>query len=249
MSTAQRKAREWQTREDLLVRVALTLIETSGFNALSLDKVASCSDYSRGTVYNHFESREDLILELGLRALAEQSRWLRHACAFDGSRRHKVLAMHLSYQAFARHQPVLFQCLMSAKAPPVLARASAARLARKSELEAAITAHIDHLVQEALAHGELALHPALPAFAVSFGNWALGLGLAMLRAGAQPSPSVARVPETDTLTLMLVSALLDGLGWPAAPGEPTEPATLAAYLEAHLSALAGATHHSMRIHV
>lgn len=249
MSTAQRKAKEWQTREDLLVHVALTLIETSGFNALSLDKVASCTDYSRGTIYNHFESREDLILELGLRALAEQSRWIRHACAFEGSNRHKVLAMHQAYQAFARHHPVLFQSLMSAKAPPVLARASTVRLTRKTELEASITGIIDKLIQDALNQGELKLHPALPAFAVSFGNWALGLGLAMLRAGASQSQSVSRVPESDAITLMLVSALLDGLGWSAAPEDQAQPLALVARLDAHLQTLMRGTPQSIRTQV
>lgn len=236
MSTATRKAKEWQSREDLFVQVALTLIDSSGFNALSLDKIASHADYSRGTVYNHFESREDLILELGLRALAEQTHWLQHACGFPGSNREKVLTMHLAYQVFASHKPVLFQSLVSAKAPPVLSRASADRLARKQELEAAITAIVDALIAKAIELGELKLAPHMPAFSVSFGNWALGLGLAMLRLGAPQSPSVARVPESEMVMLMLISALLDGLGW--ARDEPSvSPPALYARLNAHLAPL------------
>ena len=237
MATADRKAKEWQAREDLFVKVALTLIETNGFNALALDKIATHADYSRGTVYNHFESREDVILELGLRALAEQTRWIRHACAFPGSNREKVLAMHLAYQIFALHEPVLFQSLISAKAEPVLARASQARLARKLELEAGITAIVDKLIAEAIAQGELKLRAPMPAFAVSFGNWAIGLGLAMLRTGAQQSKAVSRVPESEAAALMLVSALLDGMGWASADQTTVLAPALLARLNAHLEPL------------
>lgn len=50
-----------QTRERLL-RAALELFARSGFHAIGLDAIIDAAGVSKQTLYNHFESKDDLVL-------------------------------------------------------------------------------------------------------------------------------------------------------------------------------------------
>lgn len=48
----------------LIIRSAERLVETNGADALSLDSIADSADIARATLFNHFHSREDLLIEV-----------------------------------------------------------------------------------------------------------------------------------------------------------------------------------------
>ena len=57
-------------REEELVDLAVVIINEQGFAGLSLEKLTAKSCYSKGTIYNHFSSKEDCLSALCIRAIS-----------------------------------------------------------------------------------------------------------------------------------------------------------------------------------
>lgn len=62
MSAVSRKLKEYSVREELLLDIAYEILENHGFDNLTLEKLAARSDFSKGTIYNHFSNKEDLFM-------------------------------------------------------------------------------------------------------------------------------------------------------------------------------------------
>lgn len=65
------KERQRQERQELILRVAADLLAERGYYEMSLDEIAARVGISKGTIYSHFASKEDLVvafLEQGMSA-------------------------------------------------------------------------------------------------------------------------------------------------------------------------------------
>ncbi len=63
-------------REVELVQLAKSLVQEQGFANLTMDKLTAASPYSKGTIYNHFCSKEDVILALCIHSLKSEAVFL-----------------------------------------------------------------------------------------------------------------------------------------------------------------------------
>ena len=68
--TSKRK-KSFIEREHEIMALAEQIMESDGFSALTMDKVVAGSSCSKGTVYNHFGSKEDLICGLCIKSMRE----------------------------------------------------------------------------------------------------------------------------------------------------------------------------------
>ena len=64
-----RKQREIQERTREILRVAKPILLAEGFQALTMDRVASRMEYAKGTIYGHFSNKEEIVLALALEAM------------------------------------------------------------------------------------------------------------------------------------------------------------------------------------
>ena len=64
MTPLTRKQREINEREQLILSTAQSMLHQHGYNYLTMDRVAETVEYSKGTIYNHFASKEDLVCSL-----------------------------------------------------------------------------------------------------------------------------------------------------------------------------------------
>lgn len=64
MSTAQRRAREIERREQSLLDAALALFDREDWQAVTVEAIAERAEYAKGTVYRHFASKDDLYARL-----------------------------------------------------------------------------------------------------------------------------------------------------------------------------------------
>ncbi|MEM9015773.1 MAG: helix-turn-helix domain-containing protein, partial [Verrucomicrobiota bacterium] len=62
MAIADRKRREFEAREKMVVEHADELLLDRGYLGLNLDELADRVEYSKATLYHHFSSKEDLVL-------------------------------------------------------------------------------------------------------------------------------------------------------------------------------------------
>ena len=64
MSTLTRKQREVHQRELMLLDVARKMLIENGYAGLNMDRLAEATEYGKGTVYQHFSTKEDLVTAL-----------------------------------------------------------------------------------------------------------------------------------------------------------------------------------------
>ena len=82
-----RKQQAIADREQELLRIALDIVESEGYGNLTMDKLTSASPYSKGTIYNHFSSKEDVITALCNQALRHEISLFKKAALFNGTTR------------------------------------------------------------------------------------------------------------------------------------------------------------------
>lgn len=63
------KERQRQLREEAILDAAVEFIQTKGFNAMTLEDITEAIGISRPTLYQHFSSKEDVLIHVGIRNL------------------------------------------------------------------------------------------------------------------------------------------------------------------------------------
>jgi AcrR family transcriptional regulator len=109
MSTKTRKQREKEEREKLFIDLARKMIIRDGYLGLSMDRLAEEAEYSKGTIYQHFTTKEDLILAVTTESIKERSRLFTQASAFEGRTREQFMAIGVADEIFAKLYSELFQ--------------------------------------------------------------------------------------------------------------------------------------------
>jgi AcrR family transcriptional regulator len=199
-------------REEELVDLAVTILNEQGFAGLSLEKLTAKSCYSKGTIYNHFASKEDCLSALCIRAISNILDLFQRAIGFDGNSREKAVAVHYAYQLYARLQPTLFMAVLSSKAPGVREKTSLERMETMDKLEFEINNFSDAMFRNAVTDGSLVLADHISIETLTFSNWAMSFGTNALAASATEAKAVNRL-DPNTLLLQNINLLHDGMNW------------------------------------
>lgn len=67
MNELSRKQREIQQRDELILNVSRSLFIEHGYHNVTMDSIAKAVEYSKGTVYQHYASKEEIISALCMR--------------------------------------------------------------------------------------------------------------------------------------------------------------------------------------
>lgn len=60
MGIKERKLRELESRKNLILNTAKELFTEKGFSNVTLDDIATAIEFSKGTIYTHFNSKEEI---------------------------------------------------------------------------------------------------------------------------------------------------------------------------------------------
>jgi AcrR family transcriptional regulator len=63
------KERQWQLRQEAILDAAVDFLQTKGFDSMTLDDITESIGISRPTLYQHFFSKEDMVVHVALRNL------------------------------------------------------------------------------------------------------------------------------------------------------------------------------------
>jgi AcrR family transcriptional regulator len=201
-----------QLREQELLGLAQQILQQEGFAGLTMDRLTALSSVSKGTIYNHFCSKEDLFTALSVDSLQRQLRLFQRAQLIPGHSREQALALHLAYHRFSMMEPTLFLCLLTATTPAVVEKSSPARLALRQQLEMQLATICEQLIAQAIAQGDLELPPGQHADALAFIQWAQAFGSNALLKPTQQLGLFSQLLPQPTL-LLGINLLLDGLNW------------------------------------
>jgi len=116
MSVIQvRKERERAAREELILDHAQRMLLKDGFQNLNLDELAEAVEYSKGTLYLHFKTKEDIALAVVTRAQKERADFFERAAHFKGRSRERIQAIGFACCHFANVYPDYYNVEMMLK--------------------------------------------------------------------------------------------------------------------------------------
>ncbi len=206
------RSRQRQQREAQLLQLARHIVQQEGFAALTMDRLTALSDVSKGTIYNHFCSKEDVLTALSISCLQRLHLLFQLAVQQGTHSRECALALHYSYCLFGESEPALFLCLFSAATPAVLEKASAERLALRLQLEQQLLAQCEQLIKQACQQQVLPSPAGSGVSHYAYLNWALAFGSNALFAPGQHLGLFNQISLAD-VCLQGVNLLFDGMGW------------------------------------
>lgn len=207
-----KKQRAIADREQDLLNLAETIMERDGFSGLTMDKVVAASNYSKGTVYNHFNSKEDLLCALCIKSMKRLISLFRRAQHFEGTTRERMLATQFAYRLHALSKPTLFMSILTSHTPAVAEKASAERLKEDKELDHEITMLCAQLLEEATTNGDLTLRPGLDIQSLTFANWAVSFGTLSLMT-ATGDVEITEHLNSEQALILNTGLMMDGMNW------------------------------------
>ena len=113
MSVRDRRARERQLRERLIVTTARELAEAEGWDAVTTRRLAEAIEYSQPVLYSHFSGKDAIVRAVALEGFAELAAMLRDARQAARPPRPALLALARAYLEFAHTRPALYDAMFT----------------------------------------------------------------------------------------------------------------------------------------
>lgn len=213
METLSRKQREIQEREELILEAGRRLFSEVGYFGLTMDKVAKATEYSKGTIYQHFSSKEELLMALAIRTQRICVSLFERAATFNGSSRERMIAVGVAYELFYRlHRPdiVILESIMSDGLQDKVPEQLCDRMGNCSDENFAIVAEI---VRLAIEQGDLVESGVATPEKVAFALWSQTYGaFSIIGAHAQMEDKRGLSSPYDQV-MESCQVLMDGYGW------------------------------------
>lgn len=207
-----RKDRERQERSDLFLDIARDLISRKGFHDLSMNGIAEVAEFSKGTIYLHFASREMVLMALCLRGTQIWDHLTERAAQHNGPWVDRLIACHLAHQVYAALHPVEYEAIFLVDASSIREKITSEA---HGDLDAAITAIFARsvgIIDGAVADRVVSLPDNLSSQDLAQGLWSL-FAKPILRRATADAVSGACAPLGQDIRIGMLRAILVGLGW------------------------------------
>lgn len=208
MSSRLRR-QEIAEREAQMVAEARRQVSEHGYFGLNMDKVAAAVGLSKPTLYQHFRTKEDLLLGVATDSFRVRHELFVMASRCDATPRARMHAIGVADRVFARRHPEHEACESVAMAPSFIDKASPERRQELDEVRRKCFEHCVSIAVAGIAAGDL--DPAHRPEAVTASLWSMAVGLQQLaRAGVFDE---LQVVEPFPLLRENESLYCDALGW------------------------------------
>lgn len=207
-----RKQREIRVREARILAIAREQIAQSGYLGLNMDRIAAQIEYSKGTIYQHFRNKEEILLALVNEAFDTRLRMFRAAAAFEGPHRVRLATVGAAAEAFVEQFPVHFEVEQIVRANSIWEKTSPERRALMESCERNCMATVVEIVRQAVAGGDLSLKGTTTPEEIVFGMWSIYLGVQTI---THSSSVLAEIGIRDPIASLRTNQqmMLDGYGW------------------------------------
>jgi len=212
MATTTRKQRELEAREQLILDVAERLMGERGYLGMNMDLIAQATEYSKGTIYQHFSSKEEVLTALTERMAKERVRLFEKAATFTGRPRERMAAIGVSFDLFAALYPTYIRIEQIVTADSIRAKATPQRLDALQAKEMSCLAITSGLVRDGIAAGDLELPSGSSPETLVMGLWMITYGGLSLIAG-KPDMAHPDLGDPSEILRRNQNAILDGYGW------------------------------------
>jgi AcrR family transcriptional regulator len=211
MARTGQKKTQIDIREETLLRIARRLLWSQGSDGLTMDKLAAACPFSKGTIYNHFASKEDLLAGLCIESGRRRLGFLERAAMFKGRSRERAMALAMAdYFLFCMDA----DCWRTEQFSNFLGFAlkisgeRRADMASLLERSAGITQGV---IRDAVVDGDLVLSPSLSPEKVFFSLMGTTRGLYLYRSEHLHTP--IQGDDLWSAHEQLFRLSCDALGW------------------------------------
>jgi AcrR family transcriptional regulator len=211
MGTKERRLREVAEREQLFIDRARDLVCQEGLLQLQMARLAEACDYATGTLYQHFASKEDLIVALLTDRVGERIELFRRAAQWSGRPRDRMFAIAVAETIFVERNPEYFRIEQLALTEVVWSAASLERRTAYLKQTRPIGEMVLDIVRDAVAVGDLSLQGETVE-ETAVGVWMLVCGTHDL-VHTEGLLESFDVREPYRLMGRNIHRLLNGLGW------------------------------------
>lgn len=212
MAALTRKKQEILDRESRILDLARPMIASGGLSALSMEAIAAELKTAKGTVYNHFPNKEEIVLALAIQAVECRLRLFNQAALMRGRPRERVQAIGIACEYFVDRHSELFSIEQIIRHDVVLDKTSTRRQEVLKSCEGRCMHAVAGVVRDGVACGDLACADSHAIEDIVFGLWSLVYGGMTLEA---TSPSLRDIGILDARGAIRrnCNAMLDGLQW------------------------------------
>ncbi len=211
MGTRERRQREFEARERLFLETARRLIRDDGILSLQMARLARACDYATGTLYQHFSSKEDLLVALATRRLQEHADYFCQVADWQAGSRERMFALTVADFRFARKHPGFSRLLQYTFTEVVWESASEDRRAALQRALQPPAKAVRDIVQQAIEAGDLPSH-GQDAGALMLGPWGLCAGIQSMIQTRGLLDGLG-ISEPGRQLYRHAQFLLNGLGW------------------------------------
>lgn len=230
MVRLSRKQQEIREREGLILELARGLLLERGYLGLTMDRIARAAEVSKGTIYQHFANKEEVVTALAIRTMRAQAALFERAAMFRGRPRERMVAIGYAHELFVRLRPDDFRCSLIIKTASIRDKVSPDRCSELAGCEQRCMGTVSGIVRDAIAAGELPLGHDVHPEAICFGLWSMTFGAFALVSFGIPLQQYG-IEEPYSSVMRNCHALMDGFAWRPLLSEHDYEATLARIAE------------------
>lgn len=210
--TLTRKQREIQGREGRILELARGMIVNDGYHGLSMDRIAEALEYSKGTIYQHFSCKEEILMALVNQAMERRLDLFRRAAAVRARSRERITAIGAACELFFELYPDHFHIENVIRVTSVQEKTSEQRRLFLENSETRCTEIVQSVIRDAVAAGDLQLSDEFDVEQLGFGLWSITFGGYSI-AATSPTLTTLGIHEPIVAIRNNCNRLLDGVGW------------------------------------
>ena len=206
------KQREIREREVRILDVAREKLISVGYLGLNMDLIAAELDYSKGTIYNHFACKEEIILALAIETMEKRTDMFQRAVAFPGLPRERMGAIGVAAELFVRLYPQHFHVEQLIRSQSIWEKTSDKRRNHLHWCEARCMEMVAGVVREGIAAGHLTLENRAQPEDLVFGLWSQTFGAYSIIATSDSLPELG-IADPYSAVRTAIRMVLDGYHW------------------------------------
>ncbi len=206
------KRQEIQRRERQLLETAGQILLTEGYSELSMERLADELNTAKGTIYNHFPNREEIVLAMAVQAINKRQSLFDAASTAKGGSRMRILAVGVACEIYVRSYPALFLVENLVRHASIWDRCSDARRDLMRNCEHRCMGLVAGVARSAMADGDLELPRGLSPEEMVLSLWALTSGSYLIGA---TSPSLPEIGIGSVYRSVRIGILhtINGFNW------------------------------------
>ena len=212
MSTISRKQQEIVEREKQILSVARQIFKQRGYLGLSMDRVAQQMQYAKGTIYQHFSNKEEIILAMAAETLEKRIAMFDKAVLFAGKPRERLAAIGAAAELFVKWFPDHFELEKVLSCSSIIEKTSEKLQRSKTNAETRCISLVAGVVREGIVSGDLEMPENSTPDQLVFGLWSITYGGYSIM---QSTDAIEVIGVEDGFQLVrdINNRLLDGFGW------------------------------------